>query len=287
VLVGAVLTITYLMGPIGTVLGLSSSFARMKAALERIDGLGIDVRHVRDEKADVMYVSDPAVKYGVDICGVVFRYSGKDREAFTLGPINLTIRPGEITFVVGGNGSGKSTFLKLLTGLYVPTSGCIEYDGIPVTNKAARERYRQLFSAVFADYHLFKRLPMKAGRYAEGLNRSLENLLTRLGLEGKTSIVDGHFSTTDLSQGQRKRLALLAAYCEDRPVYVFDEWAADQDPQFKKVFYTEILPSLKKLGKAVVVVTHDDRYYACADKIVKLESGKLVATSNEAILSGL
>ncbi|SDM20561.1 putative ATP-binding cassette transporter [Franzmannia pantelleriensis] len=67
----------------------------------------------------------------------------------------------------------------------------------------------------------------------------------------------------------------MVAYLEDRPFLVFDEWAADQDPLFKEVFYREVLPELKRMGKAVLVISHDDRYFPLADRLVRLESGKL------------
>src|SRR5690606_27967207 len=99
--------------------------------------------------------------------------------------------------------------------------------------------------------------------------------LAQLQLDHKVRVENGTFSTLRLSQGQRKRLALLVAYLEDRPFYVFDEWAADQDPVFKKIFYTEILPSLKAKGKTVIAITHDDGYFHVADRCFKFEDGKL------------
>jgi len=58
-------------------------------------------------------------------------------------------------------------------------------------------------------------------------------------------------------------------------VYLFDEWAADQDPVFKKVFYTQLLPELKARGKAVLVISHDERYFGAADRVIRLDYGKL------------
>ena len=85
------------------------------------------------------------------------------------------------------------------------------------------------------------------------------------------------FSTTHLSHGQRQRLALLGAYLEDRPIYVFDEWAANQEPQFRNIFYRQILPELKARGKLAVVISHDDRYFDVADRLIRLTSGVLAA----------
>lgn len=167
--------------------------------------------------------------------------------------------------------SGKSTLVKLLTGLYTPETGTIKFDGQSIT-EANREWYCQKFSVVFSDFYLFDRL---LGLDDFNHDRQTQDYLEQLHLDHKVRIDNGTFSTTALSQGQRKRLALLTAYLEDRAIYVFDEWASDQDPAFKKIFYTQLLPELRSRGKAIVVVSHDDRYFDQADRIVKLDYGKV------------
>ena len=191
-------------------------------------------------------------------------------EPFHLGPVNLRIEQGDITFIVGENGCGKTTLIKLLLGLYAPQKGSIELNGQAIV-AANRDDYRQLFTTIFADYYLFddviqgdKPIPADADRY-----------LKRLEIGHKVTITDGVFSTTDLSTGQRKRLALVNAWLEERPVLVFDEWAADQDPTFRRIFYTELLPDLKRLGKTIIVISHDDRYFDVADQIVRMEAGRV------------
>ncbi len=195
---------------------------------------------------------------------------------FVLGPIDLSFQPGELVFLVGGNGSGKSTLAKILTGLYLPEAGEILLDGKPVDHKN-RDQYRQLFSAVFADFYLFDSL---IGLRGSDLDAKARQYLKLLHLNHKVSVQNGALSTTAVSQGQRKRLALLTAYLEDRPFYLFDEWASDQDPYFKKIFYTQLLPELKARGKTVLVITHDDRYFDLADRIIKLDYGKIVTDSD-------
>lgn len=189
---------------------------------------------------------------------------------FGVGPFNLSISRGETLFIVGGNGSGKTTFLKLLSGLYYPAQGQIKLDDMPL-NHASYHAYRELFSVIFSDFHLFERL--------YGLNgidlEKLHYLLELMELDKKTDVIDNRFSTIDLSTGQRKRLALIVALMEDRDILVFDEWAADQDPIFRKYFYEVILRDLKKLGKTVIAVSHDDRYFNYADRIIKMEYGKI------------
>ena len=172
-------------------------------------------------------------------------------------------------------GSGKTTLALLLLGLYAPESGTIRLDGVPI-DEINRENYRQLFAAVFSDYHLFDSL---FGLNRTGLDAQAREYLDRLQLHGKVQVRDGEFSTQSLSQGQRKRLALLTAYLEDRPFYVFDEWAADQDPVFRRVFYEELLPDLKARGKTALVITHDDQYFSIADRCLRMDVGKITTVT--------
>ncbi|MUL37182.1 cyclic peptide export ABC transporter [Gloeocapsopsis dulcis] len=194
-------------------------------------------------------------------------------KGFLLGPISLSFQSGEITYIVGGNGSGKSTLAKLIAGLYTPHGGSIYLNQAPITDRN-REWYRQHFSAIFSDFYLFDRC---LGFNHANLDREVEGYLKQLQLDRKVQVKNGILSTTRLSQGQRKRLALLTAYLEDRPIYLFDEWASDQDPYFRELFYKEILSKLKERGKTVLVITHDDRYFHLADRIVKLDYGKVEA----------
>ncbi|MFD3595083.1 ATP-binding cassette domain-containing protein [Nocardia sp. NPDC058640] len=188
---------------------------------------------------------------------------------FRLGPINLVFEPGQITFIVGGNGSGKSTLAKLITGLYVPRTGSLSLNGERIDHDNI-EWYRQNSSAVFTDFHLFEDY---LGFDRPGIDAEVQRYLDELQIAHKVTVENGSLSTVDLSQGQRKRLALLTALLEDRQIYVFDEWAADQEPRFREVFYREILTDLKRRGKTVIVITHDDRYFDCADQLVKLDFG--------------
>ena len=173
-------------------------------------------------------------------------------------------------FIVGENGCGKTTLIKLLLGLYAPQQGEIRLNGKAVEAQT-RDDYRQLFTTIFADYYLFDDVVQGDMK----IPQDAEQYLKRLEISHKVSITDGQFSTTDLSTGQRKRLALVNAWLEERPVLVFDEWAADQDPTFRRIFYTELLPDLKRLGKTIIVISHDDRYFDVADQLVRMDSGKV------------
>ena len=201
------------------------------------------------------------------------RHADPERDsAFEVGPLDLDLPPSSITFLVGGNGSGKTTLLKMLSGLYPLQGGRIVVDGRDLDVEGLAD-YRQRFAAVFSDFHLFRRL------YGlEGVNPvAMESLVTRFGLAQKTTYCDGRFSKQDLSSGQRKRLALITALVEDRPILVCDEFAADQDPDFRDFFYHSILPELSARGKTVVVATHDDAYFDCCNQLVKMDKGRIVS----------
>lgn len=271
-LTGYVVATLYLMGPLSGVLGSLSMFGRATAALRKIQELGLTLAaRAGDDCPMEQPVGAPAFKK-LEIVDVTHSYHReKEDDRFTLGPIRLTFRPGELVYLVGGNGSGKSTLAKVITGLYPPEQGTIRWDGRAVSEQN-RDEYRQLFSAVFADFHLFENLMGKPG---PELDAQAGEYLNLLHLEHKVKIKDGVLSTTQLSTGQRKRLALLNAYLEDRPFYLFDEWASDQDPLFKEVFYTQLLPELKARNKTVLVITHDDHYFHLADRIIKLDYGKI------------
>lgn len=191
---------------------------------------------------------------------------------FALQPINLHIKPTEIVFVVGGNGSGKSTFSKVLTGLYDPTAGDI-FINQQRLNNSNRDFYRSHFVAVFSDVYLFDHLIDAQGEAVD--DERTNHYLKRLQIDHKVSVSNGVLSTTELSQGQRKRLALLSVYLSPRPIILLDEWAADQDPIFRRIFYREILPELKAQGKTIIAVTHDDKYFDCADRIIRFDSGEM------------
>jgi putative pyoverdin transport system ATP-binding/permease protein len=271
VMSGFTLSLLYILAPLETIFSILPNLGRAAAAVRKLDRLGIDLTSRFVESFPE--APDPVASWRqLELSQVHYAYSGDAAaDHFGIGPLNLTFHAGEIVFITGGNGSGKSTLAKVLTGLYVPDSGEIRLDGQPVTNEN-RESYRQLFATVFADFYLFQNL---MGLDGDRLDVDARDYLVRLQLDGKVKVENGALSTVDLSQGQRKRLALLTAYLEQRPIYLFDEWAADQDPQFKAVFYFELLPELKARGKTVFVISHDDQYYALADRLIKMKDGQV------------
>ena len=271
-LTGSTLAVLFLMGPFAQLLNVFGVLGRASVALRKIEELGLSLS--RSSENDVSIALDVEFKFErLELIGVTHSYQ-RENEAhdFIIGPLDLSFAAGELVFIVGGNGSGKTTFAKLLAGLYLPETGELRLNNEPVTD-TNREFYRQFFSVVFSDFFLFDNL---LGVLEVKLDARASDYLEQLQLQHKVEVKDGKLSTTELSQGQRKRLALLTAYLEDRPVYVFDEWAADQDPLFKTVFYERLLLDLKARGKTVLVITHDDRYYHVADRIIKLDDGQVV-----------
>lgn len=269
VLTGYTLTVMYMMGPLEFVLNFLPTLTRANVAMKAIDTLTNSL----DEQLVVETAMDSEAKpswHLLELAGIQHAYRCENEEAeFSLGPIDLCIRPGELVFITGGNGSGKTTLAKLLVGLYIPQQGEIRVDGQPITDER-RDNYRQLFSVVFSDFFLFENL---LGLSDFNIDTKAQEYLAKLQLDRCVRIEERTLSTLELSQGQRKRLALLTAFLEDRPIYVFDEWAADQDPQFKEIFYFELLGRLKAAGKTAIVISHDDRYYHVADRVIKLNYG--------------
>ncbi|MEW5926735.1 MAG: cyclic peptide export ABC transporter [Gemmatimonadota bacterium] len=277
VLTGFTFAILYMVGPIQVVLNSMAQLSRAVTAMDRVEKIGLELAEAaRPEPRLPPPGAQEAGWTSLELDGVTHTYfSERDGSTFTLGPVHLSFRPGEIVFVTGGNGSGKTTFAKLLTGLYTPESGEVRLDGVPV-GEERMARYHSLFSVVFSDFHLFDTL---LGLERDGLDADAGHYLTELQLDHKVRVEGGRLSTTDLSQGQRKRLALLTAYLEDRSIYLFDEWAADQDPHFKEIFYHQLLPGLRAAGKTVFAISHDDRFYSVADRLIKLEYGRVVHDS--------
>jgi putative ATP-binding cassette transporter len=274
-------TTTALLFVVGSCFGLVQSIPVLMAAdaaADRLDRLEADLRAtaVSAEPGDL---PQPAGFSTIEMRDIVFQYTDRSSEAvFQVGPVDFALRAGELVFITGGNGSGKSTFLKLLAGLFIPDSGLIELDGQRVDN-STRENFRTLISAIFTDYHVFNRLYGISDSDPAELDQHLEQFQLRK----KTHLIDGEFVTLDLSGGQRKRLALVISLLEKRPILLLDEWTSDQDPGFRRKFYDELLPALQQAGKTIVVVTHDDRYlndFHLPARRLRMDEGRFVEQSS-------
>ncbi|MGG3526876.1 cyclic peptide export ABC transporter [Bacillus pseudomycoides] len=255
----------YMTGPVNVILNSVPNLFRIRISWNRINNLLKDLRETKSEH-NHDNSSEITGNYELILQNVKFNYKNENQnENFGIGPINLRFYPGEVTFITGGNGSGKSTLAKILSGLYSPQNGEIYI-------KSNNKKYgiNQSTSTVFTDFHLFNKL---YGVYPK--IEVVNEYLKLLKLEDKVNIKNRKLSTVNLSTGQRKRLALLISLVEERSILIFDEWAAEQDPDFREFFYTEILPMLKKKNHCVIVITHDDGYYHFADKLIKMELGKI------------
>ncbi|MFJ4153185.1 cyclic peptide export ABC transporter [Pseudomonas sp. NPDC089752] len=273
VMSGFVLVLLYMKGPLEHLVGTLPIVSRAQIAFRRIAELSEQFSSPEPHLLLSAPRAKPGRMHSLELDNVSFTFPAVTGvQPFRLGPVNLRIAEGEITFIVGENGCGKTTLIKLLLGLYTPDQGQIRLNGAAV-DASNRDDYRQLFTTIFADYYLFDDVVQGDQPIPADANKYLE----RLEIAHKVSVQDGSFTTTDLSTGQRKRLALVNAWVEERPVLVFDEWAADQDPAFRRVFYTELLPDLKRLGKTIIVISHDDRYFDVADQLVRMAPGRVVS----------
>jgi putative ATP-binding cassette transporter len=276
VVVPVVAIVLFAAGPIGDVVVAIPALARASSSIDNIYNLEKDLKQNQNQ-VEIFAEQQPLHEErfeSLSCKGLSFAYpatadSGPD--SFRLQPFDFSVKAGEIVFVVGGNGSGKSTFLKLLTALYEPATGQIEWNGRPVTADRLAS-YRNLFTPIFTDFHIFKRI-LGVPNLDED---KVRELIARMDLVGKTDVQNKRLTHTDLSTGQKKRLALILAKLDNRPVYIFDEWAADQDPIFRRFFYTTLLPEIKASGHTVIAVTHDDSYFTYADRVLKMEYGSFL-----------
>jgi putative ATP-binding cassette transporter len=270
-------TTTALLFVVGACFGVVQSIPVLlnaNAAADRLEKLEADLLPTGRPEAEPETVGPPRFAR-IDMRNVVFRYTDKfSHGTFQIGPLDFSLRRGELVFITGGNGSGKSTLLRVLAGLYPPDAGEITLDGAPV-NDNTRDAYRALMSAIFFDYHLFQKLYGLSAADSGEVHRWLRQFQ----LDDKTGVSDGEFSTLDLSGGQRRRLALVVSLLEQRPVLLLDEWTAEQDPDFRRKFYEELLPQLMQAGATVVAITHDDRYLAQLDlpaRRIRMDEGRIV-----------
>lgn len=271
-------TLLFLIGPTTTVVNILPLLNRVNVALQDLQ----ELEQLMDEA--IAASTQPSNKpttlpddqtdianfHTLTMQAVTFSYPDQPH-GFSAGAFNEQIKQGELLFIIGGNGSGKSTFLKLLTGLYYPVTGQLMLDNKAI-DPASYTTYRQLFSTVFTDFYLFDQLYGVTEENKEKVGYWLE----KMQLQHKVSYQPSGFTTTNLSTGQRKRLALIAALLEDKPILVLDEFAADQDPQFRQYFYETLLAEIKAMGKTIIAVTHDDHYFHVADRVLKMDEGRLL-----------
>lgn len=265
-LMNCIIVILYLIGPLEGVTALIPQLGEGNIAAIRLMELldtsqsEVEVRECISHHKDFEKIRYESLLYTYPSCSY--------EESFTVGPINLTINKGEVLFIYGGNGSGKTTMLYLLINILKPQHGTVFIDDKLVDTM---DVYSNLFAAVFSDFCLFD-------AFYGNKNVDLEKAdyyLKLFELDQKVTVTKNGFSNINLSTGQRKRLALIASILENKHILILDEWAADQSPDFRRKFYNEIIPLLKLRGFTIIAITHDDQYYSAADTLYCMNYGQL------------
>jgi putative ATP-binding cassette transporter len=268
-LISYLMIFLYITGQVNALLASVPHIIMMRISWNRINET---TKQIEDITENEFFVEDNKTvdlnDVHLELCNVAYQYDNSEDAPFSIGPVNCDFRSVEIIFITGGNGSGKSTLAKLICGLYSPHEGEIKLNGTSVTHRYLRGQ----FTSIFSDFYLFDKL---YGIPYEEKENELVKYLKLLQIDTKLTFENGRFSTLALSTGQKKRLALLVSYLEDKPIFLFDEWAADQDPEFRRFFYYELLPDLRSRGKCVIAITHDDNYFHVANRHLKMESGQM------------
>ena len=281
------LTILFMQSPLLHAVGAYPTMQTAQVALDKIQSLEL-------AECQSTFITDIVVNnwQSISFNDISYRYASIDTDANEvmvkenenenstdiLKSVNLILKRGDVVFLIGANGSGKSTLAKIITGIFTPSIGAVKIDSQLVDSENNAD-YRQLFSAIFSDQHLFKQL---IGREGQQPDEALVNTwLHKLNLQDKVSVTDNQLSTDKLSQGQRKRLAMLIAVAEQKDILLLDEWAADQDPAFRRVFYQTLIPELKALGKTLFIISHDDGYFEHADRLLLMKEGRLIELNAE------
>lgn len=277
IIVGFVITLLFLLEPIEVIINGSDELVQAKVAFDKIDRLkladpAVNTNVLSDSDDKQLAFFNIKQNQVITFTNVTYQYESDDANSFKLGPIDASFEPGKVYLILGGNGSGKSTMLKILCGLYLPDDGEVSY-GQQRINNVENEAYRELFSVIMPDFCLFEDVIDGSGKPCD--DEQVKVLLDKLALSDVVTSSQGRLNNLNLSQGQRKRLAYIQAYFEEKPVIILDEWAADQDPIFKRYFYQELVPELKANGKTVILVSHDENYFNQCDEAYQLVDGKL------------
>ncbi|WP_378186694.1 cyclic peptide export ABC transporter [Aquimarina sp. W85] len=269
-----VVVILFISGPINNLINLQQMYTRFMVANKRIKNFMKDFQ-IDDEVRNPIQNEDHKFQ-SLEFKNISFNYeSENDEKTFALGPIDLTISQGEVLFVVGGNGSGKSTFINVLTGLYMPTEGEIVLNDNKDLN--IKDDLQDSMTAIFTNNHIFSH---NYDDYVLENNKEYGELLKTMQLDNVVEDDTEESARRKFSKGQSKRMSMIFALLEKKPILILDEWAADQDPHFRKYFYEELIPKLRSEGKTIIAVTHDDAYFHLADRIIKFDYGKIVKDVN-------
>lgn len=264
-----VVILLFIAGPINNLINMQNIYTRLMVSNNRIKKFLNDF-NTTEETLEIENTT-PENFSQLKFNNISFAYENNNMEkSFALGPINFTIEKGEMIFVIGGNGSGKSTFINILTGLYQPSEGKIILNNTVSNQSTATQN---LIAAVFTDNHIYSH---NYDNYSLEQNKEYQELLKIMELDKVVTDDKEESARRSFSKGQGKRMSLIFALLENKPILVLDEWAADQDPHFRKYFYENLLPELKEEGKTIIAVTHDDAYFKHADRIIKFDYGQII-----------
>jgi putative ATP-binding cassette transporter len=261
-----VVILLFMAGPINRLVAMQGTYARLTVAFKRVSKFFKDFE-VLGTPITSNHNAVQKEFQSLEFKNTCFSYS---EDTFSVGPINLKIKQGETIFIIGGNGSGKSTYINLLTGLLQPTAGEVLLNNKVIQNNDSI--YQKLISVIFTNNYLFSE---NYENYALEGNKEYDKLLKLMKLEHVVKSDDDKAARRNFSKGESKRMSMIFALLEHHPILVLDEWAADQDPYFRKYFYEEFIPILKEQGKTLIMVTHDDTYFKHADRIIKFNYGKI------------
>jgi putative ATP-binding cassette transporter len=285
ILAAFIVTLLFIRAPIGITIDAIPVVLRLRHSLHKLEQLELASQEGWARRLDKPVAIVRPERLTLRAREVSYRFADVNGDpGFAIGPCSFELNSGQAMFVVGGNGSGKSTLAHILAGLYLPQAGALSLNGISI-GRDNLEWYRSQVGVIFSDFCLFDFAVGPQGDVPP--TQQVDEWLHLLELHHKVRIEHGIVSTTDLSHGQRKRLALLAAYVESKPILVLDEWAADQDPSFKAFFYTELLSRMKREGKMLIVITHDERYFHLADSLYQMKDGSLHARLRPAAVAEL
>ncbi|MBD0254870.1 MAG: cyclic peptide export ABC transporter [Cytophagales bacterium] len=275
--VSFITTLLFVMGPVAVLITLLPLYTKVKVAMKRLDDFEESLGTTMDPEPAPLAVSnvDPGFEQ-LEFRDVVYEYTDSQRQnTFVVGPLNLRIAKGELIFVTGGNGSGKSTFVNLVTGLYPPQSGSVWFNGRRLTENDYHD-FRDKVSAIFTSHYLM-------GENYDGFDftaqaGALQKHIDAMRLADIAQVdYSRNIISRNLSKGQQKRVMMILALLEDKDILVLDEWAAEQDPHFRAYFYHTFIPELQRRGKTIIAVTHDDDYFKCADRLIRFDYGRIVS----------
>lgn len=271
-----VVILLFISGPINNLINMQNVYAQYAVSNSRLRKFLADFE-TQDNTDDAVHEEQTDREFeSITLKNICFNYRSKESErVFGIGPLNLKIKKGEVVFIIGGNGSGKSTFINILTGLYQASEGEFILNEQEVINDPfVIQRH---IAAVFTDNHIFSN---NYDNYSLENNGKYKELLEMMEMDKITEDDSEESARKSFSKGQSKRMSLIFALLENKPVIVLDEWAADQDPYFRKYFYEKLLPKLKQDGKTIIAVTHDDAYFKYADRVIKFDYGRIVNDFN-------